>query len=191
LEIPTAFRNMVDEMQLEQLEESDSPASSARGAANGRSRDVEAPAATGGRRDGKAAEEALTAGEDRGRAESRSAGRDNGKSKVDGRGKAGTEDSECIPVEDDGDDVDALASQRPVAGKPEGKADKSRRRRPRDVSPSRDSKRGCIGLKEDESPGQRVVIADEDGSEKNPQCSLLSSVGKRVGKGLKAAGCRA
>ena len=172
-------------MQLEQLKESDSPASSARGAASGRSRDAEAPP-TGGRRDGKE-KVAQRAGEDGRRLESCGAGRDKGKSELNGGGKAGTEDAECIPVEDDGDDVEAQASQRPVAGKPEGKTDKRKRRRPRDVSPSRESKTGCNGVKEDESLGQQVVIADEDGSEKKRQCSLISS----VGKGLKAAGCRA
>lgn len=175
-------------MQLDQLKESDSSASSVMGVASGRSRDGEVPAATGGRREGNT-EVSLTAGKGGRRADSRGACRDNGKSAVDGRGKAVTDDSECIPVEEDGNDVEALALQRPLAGKLEGTADKSRRRRPRDVSPSRESKRGCGGVKENDSSGQRVVIADEDRSEKKRQCSLMSSVGKGLGKGLKAAGC--
>jgi hypothetical protein len=95
------------------------------------------------------------------------------------------QDIECISLDDEGEDVDALVLEKPRVEKPGVKTDKSKRRRPRDVSPARERKRE-EGMKGPEAFEERGVIADHDRREQKRPDSLLST----VGKGLKVAGWR-
>ncbi len=174
--------------QYNQLTQESSPPSSNSRAANGRSRDAAAAAISGQRN--AVTEAAKTAGETRRRVESRGADQDNGSSRVQNppfslQGKMRAQDFKCIPLDDEGEDVDALVSERPRVEMPGGKTDKSKRRRPRDVSPARERKRE-EGMKGPEAFEERVVIADHDRREQKRPYSLLST----VGKGLKVAGWR-
>ena len=179
---------MVEREQFKQLgQESSSPASNSR-AANGRSRDAAAVASSGQRNAVTAA--AKTAAETRRRAESRGADQDNGSTRVQNppfslQGKMREQDSECIPLDDEREDVDALVLERPRSEKPGVKTDKSKRRRPRDVSPAREWKRE-ESMNGPEAFEERDVVADQDRREQKRPYSLLST----VGKGLQVAGWR-
>jgi hypothetical protein len=184
----TEFRKVVEREQFHQLTQESSSPSSNRRVANGRSRDAAAAASSGQRN--AVTEAAKTAGETRRRAESRGADQENGSSRVQNpscslQEKLRAQDLECIPLDDEGEDVDALVSEKPRVEKPGVKTDKSKRRRPRDVSPARERKRE-EGMKGAEASEERVAFADQDRREQKRPYSLLST----VGKGLQVASWR-
>ena len=178
---------MVEREQFNQLTQESSSPSSNRRAANGRSRDAAAAASSGQRN--AVTEAAKTAGETRRGAESRGADQDNGSSRDQNppcslQEKLRAQDLECISLDDEGEDVDALVLEKPRVEKPGVKTDKSKRRRPRDVSPARERKREG-GMKGPEASEERVAV-DKDRREQKRPYSLLST----VGKGLQVAGWR-